>query len=270
MDEKSKINSDDSSNKPRKPKKPLKVAQMSIKENNTITPTFSGKKGPRKPRAPVKAKGVATEIEAPITIVEEEVLVTDGNIFKFYSKSADNKPGKGKAGGGETLSGNEDFTELAKIANWRKVLSNFHTNESGLFSGEGYTWASVEHWYHAHKFKKNNHEYYKLFTIESNSEISTDPIKALGAGGRTGYIQTNGKRVKFRKDSIQIDPDFFDNYHQEIMEDGQRLKYNQDALSKQVLMGTKNAKLVHLETRRGKATNLVPFTNTMKIRNELR
>jgi predicted NAD-dependent protein-ADP-ribosyltransferase YbiA (DUF1768 family) len=191
------------------------------------------------------------------------------DVFKFYSKSADDKPGKGKAGGGETLSGDVDFTALSEIVNWRKVLSNFHTDETGLFSGAGYTWASVEHWYHAHKFKKNNPEYFKLFTIESRSEISTDPRKALGAGGRTGYIKLNGKRVKFRKDSIKIDPDFFENHPHKIIEDGQRLKYNQDRLSRKVLLATKNAKLVHLETRRGKTTNLVPFTNTMKIRNEI-
>ena len=53
------------------------------------------------------------------------------------------------------------------------------------------------------------------------------------------------------------------------MEDAQRLKYNQDELSKKVLLATKDAKLIHLETRRGKPTNLVPFINTMKIRKEL-
>ena len=213
---------------------------------------------------------------------DQEDLYNKDTVFKFYSRSANDVPGKGKAGGGETISQEEigDFEELARIPNWRKVLSNFHVNKDGygniipLFnSNDGGTilnWASVEHWYHAHKFKKNNPEYFKLFTMNSKSEISTEPRKALGAGGRTGYIKnSDGKRVLFRDASIKMDDDFFNGYNEEIMEQGQRLKYNQDNHSKRVLLATKNAKLVHLETRRGQKTNLVPFINTMKIRREL-
>lgn len=214
---------------------------------------------------------------------EMDGLYDDKNVFKFYSRSSDSIPGKGKAGGGEKIAeGEEDeFTELAGIRNWRKVLSNFHTRNDAdgnilpLFTsrgedGETLDWASVEHYYHAHKFKKNNPEYFKLFSMESKSEISTDPRKALGAGGRTGYIKVDKKRKKFRDDSIQMDSDFFTGgYNETIMEDAQRLKYNQDELSKKVLLATKDAKLIHLETRRGKPTNLVPFINTMKIRKEL-
>ena len=218
---------------------------------------------------------------------EQEGLYNNDTVFKFYSRSANDKPGKGKAGGGETVSQESigEFSELESIPQWRKVLSNFHTNKDGngdvipLFTseeklGEGNTnvllWASVEHWYHAHKFKKNNPEYFKLFTMNSKSDISIDPRRALGAGGRTGYIKNDaGKRVLFRDASITMDDDFFNGYHKDIMEQGQRLKYNQDKLSKQVLLATKDAKLVHLETRRGQKTKLVPFFNTMKIRMEL-
>ena len=208
-------------------------------------------------------------------------LYNDKDIFKFYSRSADSIPGKGKAGAGETLSDDSDFSELAGIRDWRKVLSNFHTrndadgNILALFTsrseeGETLNWASVEHWYHAHKFKKNNPDYFKLFSMDSKSEIATDPRKALGAGGRTGFIKVDNKRKKFRDDSIKMDSDFFSDGNNEIiMEAGQRLKFTQDEPSKKVLLATKEAKLVHLETRRGQATKLVPFINTMKIRKEL-
>ena len=208
-------------------------------------------------------------------------LYNDKDIFKFYSRSADSIPGKGKAGAGETLSDDSDFSELAGIRDWRKVLSNFHTrndadgNILALFTsrsdeGETLNWASVEHWYHAHKFKKNNPDYFKLFSMDSKSEIATDPRKALGAGGRTGFIKVDKKRKKFRDDSIKMDSDFFSDGNNEIiMEAGQRLKFTQDEPSKKVLLATKEAKLVHLETRRGQATKLVPFINTMKIRKEL-
>jgi len=67
-----------------------------------------------------------------------------------------------------------------------------------------------------------------------------------------------------------MDNDFFTGgYNEKVMEDGQRLKYNQDDHSKKVLLATKDAKLVHLETRRGQKTKNVPFINTMKIRKEL-
>ena len=213
---------------------------------------------------------------------EIDGLYDENNIFKFYSRSADLIPGKGKAGGGEKIEEGEDFSELAGIRDWRKVLSNFHTrndadgNILALFTsrsdeGETLNWASVEHWYHAHKFKKNNPDYFKLFSMDSKSEIATDPRKALGAGGRTGFIKgSDGKRKKFRDDSIKMDQDFFsDGNSEKIMEEGQRMKYTQDEFSKKVLLATKTAKLVHLETRRGQATKLVPFIDTMKIRKEL-
>jgi hypothetical protein len=41
--------------------------------------------------------------------------------FVFYSKSADVKPGRGK---GETVINPKDYTELEKIKDWRKALSN--------------------------------------------------------------------------------------------------------------------------------------------------
>jgi hypothetical protein len=231
-----------------------------------------------------KGEDMMEYIDDEIINREQDIpnLYNNDTVFKFYSRSADDPPGRGKAGGGETISPGSigEFAELGSIKQWRKVLSNFHVNKdnSGIVkplftSNEGdevLKWASVEHWYHAHKFKKNNPDYFKLFTMNSKSEISIDPRRALGAGGRTGYIKNNaGKRVLFRDASVKMDDDFFNGYHVDIMENGQRLKYNQDELSKQVLLATKDAKLVHLETRRGKSTNLVPFVNTMKIRKEL-
>ena len=50
------------------------------------------------------------------------------------------------------------------------------------------------------------------------------------------------------------------------MLEAQRAKYSQDEFSKTVLMATKDAKLVHLEKKMFKKRNLVPFNNTMEIR----
>ena len=74
---------------------------------------------------------------------------------------------------------------LEKIKDWRKVLSNMHYNgadyvervEGGeiqpLFELDGLKWASVEHYYHANKFKKNNPDYYKKFSHHLNLYSNT-------------------------------------------------------------------------------------------------
>ena len=49
----------------------------------------------------------------------------------FYSKSADKKPGEGA---NEFIMGDDEFEELAKIQNWRHVLSNFYEMRYGLVS----------------------------------------------------------------------------------------------------------------------------------------
>ena len=197
---------------------------------------------------------------------DKEELFDDSVIFQFYSKSRNVPPGKGS---GENISPKlkNDFVELGKINGWRKQLSNFYTKTDKdkkiepLFELDGYKWASVEHYYHANKFKKNNLDYYKLFTMESESEISTDPIAAKGAGGKTGKVN----KKKFRPTSIQMDEDFMKNGNNEkVMYDGQLAKYQQNTELKNMLLLTKQAKLVHFS--RGGS---IVFYDTMKIRKAL-
>jgi len=197
---------------------------------------------------------------------DTEKLFDDSVIFQFYSKSRDVPPGKGS---GENISPKmkDDFVELGKIKNWRKQLSNFYTKTNKdkkvipLFELDGYKWASVEHYYHANKFKKNNLDYYKLFTMESKSEISTDPIASKGAGGKTGKVN----KKKFRPSTIQMDDDFMKNKNNEkAMYDGQMAKYKQNPELKQMLLLTKQSKLVHFS--RGGS---IVFYDTMKIRKTL-
>ena len=135
----------------------------------------------------------------PTPTPEDGNLFTDDIVFMFYSKSADKNPGKGN---GETIPAEKiiEFNELAKMKNWRKTLSNFYMKPKRdgevqhLFELDGLKWSSVEHYYHANKFKKNNPEYYRLFSIDSGSHIIDDPKKALGAGGKTGKIA--GKKFR--------------------------------------------------------------------------
>jgi predicted NAD-dependent protein-ADP-ribosyltransferase YbiA (DUF1768 family) len=91
----------------------------------------------------------------------------------FYDKAKDELPGRFS---GEKLSKNKfhDYVELSKIKNWRKKLDN---NWIQPFILDGKTWASVEHYYQASKFK-NYPELYNKFSIDENSELSKNPYKA--------------------------------------------------------------------------------------------
>ena len=210
---------------------------------------------------------ITSDNEAEMTpspsIDKQEELFDDSVIFQFYSKSRHVPPGKGS---GENISPKmiNEFGELDKIKNWRRQLSNFYSKTDKnkkvipLFELDGYKWASVEHYYHANKFKKNNLDYYKLFTMDSKSEISTDPIAAKGAGGKTGKVN----KKKFRPSNIKMDDDFMKNGNNEnVMYNGQLAKYRQNEELKQMLLLTKQAKLVHFS--RGGS---IVFYDTMKIR----
>jgi predicted NAD-dependent protein-ADP-ribosyltransferase YbiA (DUF1768 family) len=179
-------------------------------------------------------------------------------VFQFYSKSRDLKPGKGA---GEKIDKKEvmKFAELAGIKNWRKVLSNFFEGE---FTLDGKRWKSVEHFYHASKFKKNNPEFYATFSLDSDTELSKSPAMAKGAGGKTGKFK--GKQLRSKK--IKLDEDFFSSKENErAMYRGQMAKYKQVDEAKRVLMATKDAKLQHFV--RGQSP--IVFYDSMTIREVL-
>ena len=225
---------------------------------------------------------MSVDSKKTVNDLERPDLYDDSSVFVFYSKSRDVMPGKGgnnhkdaEKRWSEKVSDPTKFDELSRIKNWRKVLSNMwgglSKNEGkSLFSLDGYEWASVEHWFHANKFKwkveesDEYKEFYEKFTFNSGSEICKDAKLALTAGGRSGKV--GGK--KYRPKSVVLDPKWED-IKERIMMNGQKEKYEQDELSKKVLLATKDSKLVHLMLRRGKGSVLVNFNNTMEIRQSM-
>ncbi|XP_039273237.1 uncharacterized protein LOC120347376 [Styela clava] len=191
--------------------------------------------------------------------------------FRFFSKSKDVAPGKGK---GETIDPKcvYDFKELGQIRDWRKKLSNFWISE---FEIDGLKWASVEHFYQANKYKNNCPVFYKMFSLsykpqaddpkwikELPEDLSTNPAAAKSLGGKTGRYQ----KIAYRPKNLLLDAGFFDNGTSEkMMEMGQTAKYEQNAELREVLLATKYAKLVHISRGIPPTT----FHDTMRIRKNL-
>ena len=198
-------------------------------------------------------------------------LYTNDTLFRFYSRSASKpKPGKGK---GERL-GAEDggsYTELAKIQDWRKMLSNFWT---APFTLDGKRWNSVEHYYQASKFKKEHPGFYAAFSLdgekeakallpafENNAKLSTDPLIAKGMGSRTGNV--GGKRA--RPKDIKMDADFNSRKDDE-MEKAMFAKFSQNPELQHMLLLTAKAKLEHIV---GRGAPPIIFYDLMRVRKRL-
>ena len=181
-------------------------------------------------------------------------------VFQFYSKS-NNKPRPGKGAGESIKSENvSKFSDLNSLEGWRKTLSNFFISPFDL---DNHKWNSVEHYYQGSKFKKNNHEFYLTFSLDSGSELSRDPVLAKAYGGKTGKFK--GKRVRSKE--IKVDPDFFGpaGRSEAEMEAAQKAKYSQSDQAKKVLMATKDAKLVHYS----RGAPPIVFNDIMSIRSSL-
>lgn len=199
------------------------------------------------------------EVDVDTTSKEESDLYDSSTVFQFYSRSNGKaKPGKG-AGEKIDPTRQKDFANLAQIPDWRKRLSNFWMQQ---FKVDGKMWGSVEHYYQAAKFKKHNPDFYAMFSLDSGSELSRDAVMAKGAGGQTG--KSRGKQI--RKAGIVMDKDFFvTNRHEVEMKDAMRAKFSQNADLKQLLIDTKDAKLVHYV----RAAPPVVFNNLMQVRKRL-
>jgi predicted NAD-dependent protein-ADP-ribosyltransferase YbiA (DUF1768 family) len=181
----------------------------------------------------------------------------NNTVFQFHSKSQDDRPGKGS---GEKIKKTNilDFSELAAIPNWRRMLSNFYKLKKP-FVLDSKRWRSVEHYYHGSKFKKHNKDFYAQFSVDSSSKMSEDPAMAKAAAGKSGKYK--GKQI--RPSNIKLDPTFFSNKDNEhSMYIAQLAKYKGDATAKKALLSTHNAKLQHFV----RGSEPIVFYNTMKIR----
>lgn len=193
--------------------------------------------------------------------------------FVFYSKSANKKPGFGT---GEEKNTNIDYSELQEIKDWRKALSNFYISP---FILDDNVWNSVEHFFHAVKFRNDkipskNYDFYKTFTLDSNSPWCVEPVLSKQAGKAGRISETTGKifdkkigDVKVPKD-VKMREDF---YVKNIPSKLQRLafmaKFSQNPELKKLLLATKDAELWHF-IGRGSPNKL--FKELMIVRDCIR
>jgi predicted NAD-dependent protein-ADP-ribosyltransferase YbiA (DUF1768 family) len=185
-------------------------------------------------------------------------LYDDAIVFQFYSKSMD-KPLPG-TGSGETIERADipKFAELAKeTPQWRKMLSNFweppgDDRAKPLFELDGHKWRTLEHYLKGSRFRKENPKHYLNFSLDSDSDLSKSPTLA----------QTATKDDKYK--DIKPDADFSAREEKEL-EDAQYAKYSQNSYLADMLLNTRNAKLVHF--RRGKPP--VVCNELMRVRHRL-
>jgi predicted NAD-dependent protein-ADP-ribosyltransferase YbiA (DUF1768 family) len=188
-------------------------------------------------------------------------LYNDESVFMFYNKS-NTHPKAGK-GSGEKTNDLMKFNNLNSIKDWRR---KFDDDWEIPITIDTNRWNSVQHYFMGSQFKKGFPDYYLKFSIDSNSEISNDVKKALDEYNKV--IKT--KKSTLKEGTIVPDPDFFmirENPTNEV----ERLKaltskFTQNLELKQMLIETKDAKLVHFH--RGKDPE--PDILLMKLRNSLK
>jgi hypothetical protein len=181
-------------------------------------------------------------------------LYDDAIVFQFYSKSMD-KPLPG-AGSGETIERADipKFAELAKeTPQWRKMLSNLweppgDDRAKPLFELDGHKWRTLEHYLQGSQFRKENPKHYLKFSLDSDSDLS-----------KSAALLKDDKPTDTKPDAD------FGAREEKEREDAQHAKYSQNSYLADMLLNTRNAKLVQF--RRGKPP--ITCDELMRVRHRL-
>jgi predicted NAD-dependent protein-ADP-ribosyltransferase YbiA (DUF1768 family) len=164
----------------------------------------------------------------------------------YYGKSKNVIAGKGK---NEFVNDATLYSELNKIDNWRKILSNFYVEP---FTYEGKRYNSVEHAFQAQKIALVDINKSELFTLDSNHLIG------LGDGATA---QKHRKLVVLSPSQLEC----WDNIKDNIMANITRQRILQSEIYSNVLRLTNRAELWHVVVRKG----IIRNEYLEKLRDEL-
>ena len=169
--------------------------------------------------------------------------VKENTVFMIHSKSANHSPGKGT---GENIvnKNRTKYTELENIKNWRRILS---THYESPFKLDGLEWNTVEHYLQGVKFKNSDPEYYKSFSLNSESKYNKDPVLVK---------KEIVKKIKLCDETYNYTKSLYDAYFERI---------KNDDFSRNVLLLTKKAKIIHYLYKKPP----VPMRELMLIRKEI-
>tara|TARA_B110000879_G_C11183015_1_gene519585 strand:+ start:2593 stop:4638 length:2046 start_codon:yes stop_codon:yes gene_type:complete len=189
-------------------------------------------------------------------------------VFMFHSLS-NSQPKSGKGVGEKIVHDkileykNLNTTKKTDILfNWRRKLDDSWATP---FTVDDNRWNTVTHFLLGSQYKKGFPDFYKKFSLDSESEISTNLDMAIGAASKTGKY----KNELLRPDNVTVDADYYD-VGRKSKEDEERYKallakFTQNQDLKKVLMETNRAKLVHFIRRDDPITDMI----LMKIRKEI-
>jgi len=189
--------------------------------------------------------------------VQDTTLNYDKDVvFMYYHRSnPSSKPGKGS---NESIPDSKmgDYSDLKLKVNhdWRKKMDDYWIAE---FKIDGMKWSSVEHYYQGSKFKNKNPDFTKLFSLDSDSEISKDVSLAREAGSKAS--------TKLRPSNVKIDPDFYGGRNLLEREKALYAKFTQNLDLKNILLATKQAKLMKYISKSPPEVDVV----LMRVRNKI-
>ena len=172
---------------------------------------------------------------------DNDETIDKSTVLVYYDKSIPKTVGKGPK---EKLNmKNRDqyaFLNLKKNKEWRKILDDAYPV---IFTVDQMKWQSVEHYYQGAKFKKHHPDFYRLFSLDSNSDFCKDVALAQLAGSKDGSYKKGPQIVQLRPQSIRVDPDFYGPRKVEEREKALYAKFSQNLDIKEILLATRNAVL---------------------------
>ena len=148
----------------------------------------------------------------------------------FYSRSRDVFPG---CGPNEQVSNSSNYEKLSRIPDWRKVLSNFHSDP---FVWNGKKWKTIEHAFQATKIALVDEEKAKYFELDSGFAI----------GMEDGCVAQKNRKMVLLDDTTLKQ---WSAISQDTMDEIAIAKYSQSKIGQSVLFATRDAELWHLVPR---------------------